>query len=295
MNVEFIAEISSNHNQNLQRSLRFIDESARIGCDGVKFQLFKVEELFSPEVFVAKPEVKKRKQWELPLDFLPELSDRCHHHNMKFGVTPFYLQAVEELFQFVDFYKIASYELLWSDLLRACAETKKPVIVSTGMATMDEINSAVKVLRTSRCKDLTLLHCVSGYPAPPHQCNLAAINTIRQAFCCSDLNDNQAIAVGWSDHSVNPGVVYRAIHRWGAKVIEFHLDLDGTGEEYETGHCWLPESIKDVIDDVKTGISSDGNGVKSPVPIEESDRKWRADPLDGLRPLRSMRATLDKE
>ena len=92
---------------------------------------------------------RKRSEWELPLDFIPRLAERCKDKGVQFGCTPFYLEAVAELESFVDFYKIPSYELLWGDLLTACAATGKPVIISTGMATMEEINVAVKTLRDS--------------------------------------------------------------------------------------------------------------------------------------------------
>ena len=96
--------------------------------------------------------------------------------------------------------------------------------------------------------------------------------------------------VGWSDHSVSPAVLYRAIHAWGASTIEFHLDLEGKGEEFATGHCWLPSQIQAVIDTVKIDMTADGNGDKQPAPSELADRDWRADPEDGLRPLRKLRA-----
>ncbi|MFP4573688.1 MAG: N-acetylneuraminate synthase family protein [Desulfobacterales bacterium] len=308
MTVRFIAEVSSNHHQDLKRCLRFIDEAARVGCDGVKFQLFKVDELFSQEVFTAQPETANRKQWELPVQFLPDLAARCREKGLLFSVTPFYLKAVEELYPYVDFYKIASYELLWEDLLKSCARTGKPVVLSTGMADMDEIQHAVEIIVASvpstqdwPCTDfppLTLLHCVSGYPAPPDQCNLAAIQTLREAFASYDISAHGSgtgrIEIGWSDHSVRPGVIYRAVHGWGAEMIEFHLDLEGEGEEFSTGHCWLPEGIKNVIDAVKTGFNADGSGVKSPAPSEMPDRDWRADPIDGLRPLKNMRNKLVK-
>ena len=117
-------------------------------------------------------------------------------------------------------------------------------------------------------------------PTPPHECNLAAIQTLRSTSGCS---------VGWSDHSVNPAVLYRAIHGWGATTIEFHLDLEGRGEEYTGGHCWLPAEINEVIETINVGMIADGNGEKKPASIELADRDWRADPQDGLRPLRKVR------
>ena len=138
----------------------------------------------------------------------------------------------------------------------------------------------MEILRTAGCKDLTLLHCVSGYPAPVAEANLAAIETLRHHF---------AVEVGWSDHTVTPGVIYRAAHRWQASMIEFHLDLEGLGAEFETGHCWLPDRIGHVIRTINEGLLSDGTGEKLPTPSELPDRDWRADPEDGLRPLKRKR------
>jgi len=285
MNVKFIAEVSSNHQCSLERCLAFVNKSAEIGCDVVKFQLFKINELFAPEILEQSEEHRKRKMWELPVEYLPAISELCKKVGIDFTCTPFYLKAVEELLPYVDFYKIASYELLWDDLLIRCARTGKPVVISTGMATLDEAKNAVRVLRNAGCENITVLHCVSGYPAPSNECNLGAIDTLRR-----EVNS----PVGWSDHSVSPSVIYRAVHRWGASTVEFHLDLDGEGEEFSAGHCWLPEQIKPVIETVRCGFESDGSGVKAPVPSEEPDREWRADPSDGLRPMLHLRSSWKK-
>ncbi len=281
----FVAEVSSNHQRDLERCLEFIRTAAEIGCDAVKFQLFRVRELFAPEALRHNPKLLAREAWELPVEFLPRLAEGCAQAGIRFSCTPFYLDAVEELLPFVDFYKVASYELMWDDLLSACARTGKPVVLSTGMATLDEVNHAGSVLRSAGCRDLTLLHCVSSYPAKPEDCNLAAIATLREACQCP---------VGWSDHSVNPGVIFRAVHRWGAALVEFHLDLDGKGAEFSSGHCWLPQAMRDVIAAVRTGMSAEGDGRIGPASSELHEREWRADPDDGLRPLRSTRRNLQQ-
>lgn len=286
MNVKFVAEVSSNHHRDIDRCLSFIDKSAEIGCWAVKFQLFKIDELFAPEILKAREELRRRKDWELPVSFLPMLKKRCNEKRIQFSCTPFYLKAVEELFPYIDFYKIASYELLRNDLLRACAKTGKPIVLSTGMATLGEVANAVEVLTEAGCKELTLLHCVSGYPVPYSECNLAVLDALRHAFQnIKGIN----MQYGWSDHSVQPGVIYRVIHKWSASMIEFHLDLDGTGDEYKTGHCWLPGQIGNVIHAVNIGLQTDGDGIKEPAPSELKDRDWRADPSDGLRPLKRTR------
>lgn len=280
--VQFIAEVSSNHGRDLRRSINFIRSAAKAGCSAVKFQLFKIDELFAPNTLPETERVRRR-NWELPLSFLPDLAACCREENIEFSCTPFYLDAVEQLRPYVSFYKVASYELLWHDLLAACAATGKPVILSTGMATMEEIIAAVDVLKGNGCSRPVLLHCTSAYPTPYNEANLAAIETLRLATGCE---------VGWSDHTVEPAVMYRAVHRWGVKCIEFHYDLDGAGEEFGGGHCWLPEQISEVIRNVNIGLQVDGDGQKEPARSELPDRMWRADPSDGLRPLKAMRERL---
>src|ERR1700712_5782899 len=278
--VKFIAEVSSNHAQNLDRSIAFVEAAAEAGFDAVKFQLFRVAQLFAPEILVRSPQHRKRVAWELPLEHLAPLAQRCEEKGVEFSCTPFYLEAVKELEPYVAFYKVASYELLWTDLLKACAATGKPVIISTGMAVMPEIKAAVATLEKAGATDVTVLHCVSAYPSPPEQSNLSAIQAIRR---------ETGAKTGWSDHSRVPAVIERAVHHWNAQTIELHLDLDGTGEEYHTGHCWLPHEIAPVIARIRQAMTADGKGFKEPVPAELPDREWRADPPDGLPPSRHVR------
>jgi N-acetylneuraminate synthase len=280
--VKFIAEASSNHSQDLSRALAFVDVAADCGCHAVKFQLFRIAELFAPEILAKSAKHRARVKWELPVAHLAPLAERARKRKIEFSCTPFYLAAVKELEPFVAFYKIASYELLWHGLLEACAVTGKPVIFSTGMATMPEIKAAVSTLKRARCRDITALHCVSAYPAPPEEANLSAIAAIR---------DEAQVTAGWSDHTRSPAIIDRAVHRWGASVVEFHLDLDGKGDEYAAGHCWLPQEIAPVIARIREGERADGRGFKEPVAAELSDREWRADPSDGLRPLRHVRSS----
>ena len=281
MPTHFIAEVSSNPARDIDRALAFVDCAADIGCDSVKFQLFRIDEMFAPEILERSEKHRARREWELPLSFLPQIAKRCHQRRIQFACTPFYLKAVRELAPFVAYYKIASYELMWDALLEACAVTGKPVVISTGMASPGEIAHAATVLRNAGAREITVLHCVSAYPTPPSQANLAAIDTLRRITGAS---------VGWSDHTVNAGVIHRAVHRWGASTIEFHLDLDETGAEYASGHCWLPEQMRRVIKDVRDAERADGDGLKTATPAELPDRDWRADPSDGLRPLKHIRA-----
>jgi sialic acid synthase SpsE len=286
MRPKFIAEASSNHGRDLSRALAFVDAAADCGCDAVKFQLFKIDRIFAPEILAASAKHRARRAWELPHAHLAPLAKRCRAWGIEFSCTPFYVEAVEELRPFVDFYKIASYELLYAPLLEACAATDKPVVLSTGMATLEEIRTAATQLKRGGAGDITLLHCVSAYPTPPEEANLSAIAAIREATQCD---------VGWSDHTRKPSVIERAVHRWNAAAVEFHLDLDGEGAEYAAGHCWLPHEIAPVIARIRESFAADGNGFKGPQPSEADDREWRADPADGMRPLKHIRQTFKAE
>jgi N-acetylneuraminate synthase len=276
----FIAEASSNHGRDLARGLAFVDAAADAGCGAVKFQLFKIDRMFAPEILRQSPKHRARAEWELPVAHLGPLAERCRTRGIQFSCTPFYVEAVRELEPFVDFYKVASYELLVGDLLKACAATGKSVVLSTGMTTMDEIIAASATLKAAGARDVTLLHCVSAYPTPAAQANLSAIAAIREAT---------GLPTGWSDHTRRPAVIERAVHRWGATAVEFHLDLDGKGAEYASGHCWLPQEIAPVIARIRESLIADGTGFKGPQPSELSDREWRADPADGMRPLKHVR------
>ena len=282
--IKFIAEISSNHNNDLARSLKLVELAKYAGFDSVKFQMFRVEELFSKEAFAAKPFLLDRKSWELNEDFIPILSKHAHDLGIEFSCTPFFLEAVDFLAPYCDFLKIASYELLWLNLANKCAATGLPLIISTGMADLSEVDTAVDNLRMNFPNlDLTLLHAVSSYPAPVEECNLAAIQTLASKY---------NIGVGWSDHTVSVGVINRAVHKFGAVAIEMHIDSDGAGFEFGSGHCWLPEESKELISSIRAGVSADGDGIKQPVSAELVERSWRADPSDGLRPLIRTRNSL---
>src|ERR1700743_1162099 len=150
----FIAEASSNHGRDLDRALAFVDAAADCGCDAVKFQLFQIDKMFAPEILSQSPKHRARRQWELPVAHLAPLAERCKTRGIQFSCPPFYLDAVRALEPFVDFYKVASYELLVTPLLQACAAIGKPGVLSTGMATIEEISDAANTLKAAGAKDI---------------------------------------------------------------------------------------------------------------------------------------------
>jgi sialic acid synthase SpsE len=282
-NPLFVAEVSSNHNHDLERCLEFVRVAANIGCDAVKFQVFHIDQLFAPEALKAKPQLNARRAWELPVSYLPVIKKECEKEHIQLGCTPFDIGSVYDIAPYVDFIKVASYSLLDWNLLRTCANANKQIVISTGGGDDYEIGDAIWV--TKRYKpDVTLLHCVSRYPTPVDQCNLAYIDTLRALW---------GVKVGWSDHSRNAAVIYNAVICHNASMVEFHFDLDGSGEEYTMGHCWLPTEIQPVIEGCRTLNIANGDSHKGTFSLgEQAERLWRADPSDGLRPLKRIREEL---
>ena len=276
MKTKFIAEISSNHFNDIDRISKTIIESKNAGCWGVKFQLFEINNLFHHSVIKAKPNLNERKDWELDRTLLPKIKQICSENDIKLGFTPFSLEGVDFLTNYVDFFKVASYEFLWQDLIKKIENKNLPFIVSTGMTNLDELKSFYNLYKSFSNKP-TILHCRSEYPTPRSNANLEIISLLKK------IGFNN---LGWSDHTVDPLVILTCVLKYNLDFIEFHIDLDGKGVEYSKGHCWLPNQIADTINDCKKALESIGVSDSKIFSInEENERVWRADPLDGLRPL----------
>jgi sialic acid synthase SpsE len=276
----FIADLCSNHNQDLPRTLKLIDAAKDAGCWGVKLQLFKAKNLFHPS-FPDK--IKKMQKWEFPEKFLPDITMHCKDIDIKFGCTPFDLAAVDTLNPYIDFFKIGSYENQYTELIQKVVDTKKDWMVSMGMMDIINVGKFMKQNFIQKNKPKVIFHCSSTYPAKPENCGLSNIRHI---------NNYIKVDTGWSDHSGEPGVIHKAVNI-GAKYIEFHLDLgieDRKGFESEIGHCWTPSEIKKVINDVEIGEKAEFNYEKN---YDSEAKKWRTD-FDGFRPLKIYRKELLK-
>tara|TARA_Y100000768_G_C23947121_1_gene668177 strand:+ start:618 stop:1490 length:873 start_codon:yes stop_codon:yes gene_type:complete len=283
----FIAEICSNHLNDINRCKKLIDKAKEIGCHAVKFQLFKAEHLFSKEILLKSKGHKNIKKLELSRKLIPKLSSYAKKKKIDFGCTPFDIDSLRFLKKFVNFYKIGSYELLRKDLFLECLKYRKKIIFSTGMANKKEIFNILDIFKKKNFYNFAILRCVSSYPTNIKMTNLSSIKTIRKILKSKFKNKN--IKVGWSDHSKNEGVILKSIYKYNADIIEFHLDLDGKGPEYKGGHCWLPHEFKRIVDFEKTNHFFDGNGKLTYQAVEKYERNWRSDPIDGLRPIRKER------
>ena len=224
--------------------------------------------------------MKKKLKKRITDSFIPKISNFCKKIKIKFGCTPFDLKSVDLLKNYVDFLKISSYELNWVKLIEKCSKVKKPLIISTGAANTKDIKNVIKILKKNNHSNYSLLHFVSNYPANPINCNLKSIPFLKKEFKCK---------VGWSDHTKDPLIIYSAVKNFESEIIEFHFDIDKKGWEFEEGHCWLPNEIKKVINYLKIEKKIDGKFNKTISKSEIVERKFKADPSDGLRPLKKMR------
>jgi sialic acid synthase SpsE len=274
--VKFIADIGSNHNGNIKRLFELIHIAKNIGCWGVKIQLFQADKLihkpsFSEEFYKT---VKKR---ELPRDWIPEIKNRCEMNDLKFGATPFDMEAIQDMKAYVDFVKISSFDIERHDLIKSAASLLKPIMISTGMISDAIELIVVKNIIQELNNDYTFLHCVSKYPTRLNEVNLENIISMIKYVGLDK--------VGYSDHTTNEIAIYESIN-YNAKVIEFHLDNgDEQGFEADYGHCWKPQHIARVIENVNNLSSMLKKGYAT-----KEELSQRADPFDGLRPMREMRS-----
>jgi pseudaminic acid synthase len=223
-----IAEMSGNHNQSLDRALAIVDAAAAAGADAIKLQTYTAAtmtlDIRAPGFVIEDPKSlwAGRQLYELydeahtPWEWHAPIIARAARNGMACFSTPFDESAVDFLETLgVPAYKIASFECTDLPLIRKVAATGKPMIVSTGMATLAEIDETVRAARAAGCKDLVLLKCTSTYPATPENTNLRTIPVLRDTFGCE---------VGLSDHTMGCGAAIAAVSL-GASVIEKHFTL----------------------------------------------------------------------
>lgn len=222
-----IAEAGINHNGDIQLALELASAAREVEADAVKFQSFTAESLTTRAALSAahvdeglgvKGNMYDRvKKLELSIEDHEVIAEHCRAIGITFISTPFDLDRVALLDRLgVPLFKVASMDLTNPILLEAVARTGKPIILSTGMGTLGEVESAVTVLREAGCQDLTLLHCTSSYPPRLEDVNLRAMDVLREAFGCP---------VGYSDHTMGIAASVAAVAR-GAVVIEKHFTLN---------------------------------------------------------------------
>ena len=245
-----IAEMSGNHNQSLDRALAIVDAAADAGADALKIQTYTPDtmtlDLDEREFHIADP----ASPWSgtslyalygqafTPWEWHAPILARAREHGLIAFSSPFDASAVDFLESLdVPCYKIASFENTDIPLIRRVAATGKPVIISTGMASLAELDATVHAAREAGCRDLVLLKCTSTYPASPEQSNLLTIPDLRQRFGCE---------VGLSDHTLGVGVAVASV-ALGATVIEKHLTLDRAAGGVDSSFSMEPKEFAQLV------------------------------------------------
>jgi len=268
-----IAEAGVNHNGNINLAKKLIDAAASAGADYVKFQTFKAENLVQKDAKKAAYQLENTKNndsqfemlkaLELSYDSHFELIEYCKTKQIKFLSTAFDLESVEFLKDKIDFYKIPSGEITNLPYLEKVAQLGLAIIMSTGMANLQEVKDAFNVLVTNGVQkdDITILHCNTEYPTPMHDVNLLAMNQIAKEI---------GVKIGYSDHTLGIEVPIAAV-ALGACVIEKHFTLDRNLPGPDHAASLEPEELKAMISairNIEKAIA--GNGIKEP---SESEQK----------------------
>lgn len=269
-----IAEAGVNHNGDPQLARELIDAAAASGADAVKFQTFSADKLVSRKA--SKADYQKRalqggsdsqyemlKALELAASEFAELKAYSAQKGVTFLSTPFDEESADDLDEMdVDAFKVSSGDLTSPQLLAHIAAKGRPVIISTGMATLLEVAEAVEIIQGAGNSALAILHCVSNYPADPADCNLRAMATMAAAT---------GVPVGWSDHTEGSAISLAAI-ALGARIIEKHFTLsrDLPGPDHKASI--EPDELRQFVDDIRAVESAMGSPVKAPTQTEDQMR-----------------------
>jgi len=283
-----VGEIGVNHNGDLALAKKLIDIASEAKVDAVKFQTLNAAKYISTYAPKAKyqlattdhqeSQVNMVRRYELSKDQHVELMAYCKHVGISFFSTPFDFSGADLLDELdVAVYKIPSGEITNLPLIQHIAEKGRPIILSTGMSFLGEVEQAVDLIQKTGCNDLVLLHCVSNYPAQPVDANLKAMHTMSQAF---------GVPVGYSDHT--PGIeVSIAAVTLGACMIEKHFTLDKDLEGPDHQASLEPGELKSLVQAIRNVELCLGDGIKIPKPSETNTREVARKSLVATRLLSS--------
>jgi pseudaminic acid synthase len=248
----FVAEISANHNGSLSHAKKLIKIAKKYGADAVKLQTYTPDTLTiksnRPDFKIKGGLWNGKTLWDLyekaqtPFEWHKELFNYAKKIKITYFSTPFDESAVDLLESLnCPFYKVASFEINHIPLIKRIAKTKKPIIISTGMANLKEIDLAYKTAKKNGAKEIILLYCVSNYPSNISDFNFNNINILKERYNCK---------IGFSDHSTDNKVVAAAIAA-GAEVIEKHIALEGQKKGFDLAFSLKGKEIKDYVQVIK--------------------------------------------
>ena len=271
MSVYIIAEAGVNHNGSFALACKLVDAAKEAGADCIKFQTFKSENLVSHSAKKAEYQIKTTgdssqqdmlKKLELSFDEFLDLKKYCENTGICFLSTPFDFDSIDFLNSIdMPFWKIPSGEVTDLPYLLALAKTGKPVVMSTGMCTLQEIQDAIDVLQANGTKEIKLLHCNTEYPTPFEDVNLKAMQAMRDKF---------RMEVGYSDHTKGIEVPIAAV-ALGATIIEKHFTLERNMEGPDHKASLEPQELAEMVCCIRNIEKALGSGDKTPSPSEKKN------------------------
>jgi N,N'-diacetyllegionaminate synthase len=267
-----IAEAGVNHNGSLSTAMQMVKKAKEAGADFIKFQTFIPELVMSKYAQKAEYQITSTGSEETQLEMVRKLKlsykefrflkDYCAEHEMLFLSTPFDLKSIDFLDEIgMPLWKIPSGEVTNLPFLMKIAKTGKPIIMSTGMCTLDDIEAAIQILNSYGCSSITLLHCTTEYPTPYKEVNLNAIETLRNTF---------KLPIGYSDHTKGITIPIAAA-ALGSVVIEKHFTLDRNMEGPDHAASLEPEELKAMVEAIRCVEISMGDGIKKPTASESKN------------------------
>lgn len=273
-----IAEMSGNHNQSLDRAMKIVEAAAASGVDAVKLQTYTADTITidksDGEFFIADPNSLWKgeslynlyKKAYTPWDWQEKIFKHCEELGLICFSTPFDFTAIDFLESInTPIYKIASFENIDLPLIRKVAQTGKPMIVSTGMATVAELDEMVRTARENGCNDLTLLKCTSSYPSTPEGTNLRTIPHMKELFKCN---------IGLSDHTLGIGAAVASI-AMGARVIEKHFTLSRADGGVDSAFSMEPEEMALLVRECHTAWQALGEILYGVAEQEKEELQFR--------------------
>ena len=251
-----IAEAGVNHNGDVELAEKLVYAAAEAGADAIKFQTFKAEQVttkLSPQWNLLQP-------LELAESAYPKLIAACKRAKISFMSTPHgHVDSAKLLKPMVSVWKVGSGDLTNLPFLQYLGQTKKPIILSTGMATIAETQEAVKIIESTGNKKITILHCTTNYPCPPEEANVSAILDLQKHF--------KKYPIGYSDHTLGIEAALIAVG-YGATVIEKHFTLDRSMPGPDQQNSLEPAELKNMVEKIRLVEKLRGSGKKEPFKSE---------------------------
>jgi len=274
-----IAEAGSNWkigslNDDISQAKQLILSATNAGADAIKFQTFKSKTVYAQDAgqidYLSNKNTsssinKLFDDLSMPYDMIPELSSFCNKHKIIFMSTAFSVEDAKHLDPYVKIHKVASYEINHIRLIEFLARTKKPILISTGASSYNEIDFAIKKIKENGNNKIALLQCTAKYPAPIDSLNLNVISTLKSKY---------GLPVGFSDHSLDPVVGPLLSIGFGATIVEKHFTMDKSLSGPDHMFALDPDELKLMIDSIRNADAAKGNSIKEVLNVELELQKF---------------------